>query len=400
MPATGRASFRHSNEVRSGGLPRHFLSLDVARFLAACWVMLYHFSWHSWHAPDTTYGIRAAVGTEVSFPILGSLSRWGYLGVEVFFLISGFIIAVTAAGRTPGQFLSARIVRLAPALWTFTLLVGLVTLLYANAPIEQTAAMFWRSMLLFPTGPWLDGVLWTLTVEVVFYLLILLVLVFGRFHLLERMTWGWVSLSAAGLFLAVLARGGLSLPAPLSDLAAFVQSYGSRPLLVSTGPHFALGILLYTMLNDGVTTRRIAFGLLAFAAAMASAWLTTGALVGTAVWAGAVLLMAAALVAEARRGASRGGTAKVGIVVRVVRLLGLAAYPIYLIHNIAGSWLLGRLVDLGATQIAALWISVATCIAVACAFAALLEPPLQRGLRSVLAAVGLGRRVAPSGGRL
>ena len=43
----------------------------------------------------------------VEFPSLHQLSRYGYLGVELFFIISGFVILMTAYDRTVQSFVAS-----------------------------------------------------------------------------------------------------------------------------------------------------------------------------------------------------------------------------------------------------------------------------------------------------
>jgi len=115
-------------------------------------------------------------------------------------------------------------------LWTFTLLAFLTTLAYSAAPVDAAIARLWRSLVLFPTGPWLDGVLWTLTVEVIFYIVILLLLIAGRLAALERLTRWWVGLCAVLLALGVAGAAGVALPGPLAALAALQARWGDLRL--------------------------------------------------------------------------------------------------------------------------------------------------------------------------
>lgn len=50
-------------------------------------------------------------------PLLHEIRRYGWLGVEFFFVISGFVICMSCWGRTPAQFTVSRIARLFPAYW-------------------------------------------------------------------------------------------------------------------------------------------------------------------------------------------------------------------------------------------------------------------------------------------
>ena len=89
--------------------------LDLLRFAAALAVVLYHFTGFggagAWPAPSQDV-----------FPEIAPVTRFGYLGVDLFFVISGFVILMSAWGRGPGEFGISRLVRLMPAYWVSVLL--------------------------------------------------------------------------------------------------------------------------------------------------------------------------------------------------------------------------------------------------------------------------------------
>lgn len=49
------------------------------------------------------------------FPVLSEVTRYGYAGVNLFFVISGFVILMSVWGRTAPQFIASRVSRLYPA---------------------------------------------------------------------------------------------------------------------------------------------------------------------------------------------------------------------------------------------------------------------------------------------
>jgi len=62
----------------------------------------------------------------------------------------------------------------------------------------------------------------------------------------------------------------------------------------------------------------------------------------------------------------------------VVRLLGLTTYPLYLLHDVVGAALIGKLVQIGVNPYGALGISIAAVVATSIAIAAFIEPALQK----------------------
>ena len=138
-----------------------FLGLDGLRGVCALTVVLYH--------------------CELLFR-RGVVFCHGDMAVDMFFILSGFVIAASydrrfADGMTTGQFLAARIRRLAPVYWAGLALcfaAGLLTCLYVSAPgpltVTLQAAM---AAVLFPhIGPRsfaypANPVAWTLAWEIV-----------------------------------------------------------------------------------------------------------------------------------------------------------------------------------------------------------------------------------------
>lgn len=149
-------------------------------------------------------GLRAAIGTPVSFPSLISVSWWGWVGVQIFFVISGLVICASAERHSAAAFFRNRLLRLAPALWVFATLSLIVTFLYSSVPVGVPLAAYLRSVVLFPKGPWIDGVYWTLAIEMVFYAATLLLIATGWFARLQAIACA-ASFSILGFYLLVVA---------------------------------------------------------------------------------------------------------------------------------------------------------------------------------------------------
>src|SRR4051812_36390188 len=147
---------------------RHYYGLDLMRFVAAWLVVFYHFGQFDWKYPSAH-----PPPNEVAFPFLHRMTAIGSVGVEIFFLISGFVIAGSAVGQTPSHFAFRRAIRILPALWICSILSFIARASTGESISSLTTALL-NSVLLSPRGPYIDGVVWTLVVEGVFYALIFL----------------------------------------------------------------------------------------------------------------------------------------------------------------------------------------------------------------------------------
>ena len=148
---------------------------DLLRVLCTLFVAWYHIWQQSWLNPSfqiggATLNLRDQVAT-------------GYLGVELLLMLSGFLLYLPyASGRTPPlrEFYKKRALRILPSYW-FCLLVMLFVFaipqgLYAGAGsmIGDLAAHLTFTHNLFRETYFatpLNGAMWTLAVEVQFYLI-------------------------------------------------------------------------------------------------------------------------------------------------------------------------------------------------------------------------------------
>jgi exopolysaccharide production protein ExoZ len=111
--------------------------------------------------------------------VLSADAHLGAFGVDLFFVISGFIMATIARNASWQRFLFDRAMRTLPPYWFYTTLVLIVSFYvpaYVNSSFEQPPSL-WRSYLLIPdsVGPLL-AVGWTLMHEMYFYFCFALVI--------------------------------------------------------------------------------------------------------------------------------------------------------------------------------------------------------------------------------
>lgn len=159
------------------------VALDLIRFFAALSVVLYH------------YISRTESNV---YPLISEATNFGYLGVPLFFIISGYVIALSANNRTALQFGVSRFVRLYPALWAgviFTVLVSTI-LGESSYTLSQIIANFTllNEYLGFAD---IDGVYWTLKAELKFYACVFLLIIFGVFQKFHIWLSIWLGLTVA-----------------------------------------------------------------------------------------------------------------------------------------------------------------------------------------------------------
>lgn len=168
----------------------------------------------------------------------GAFGAFGASGVDVFFVISGFIMHITTANSSmrPGEFMLRRMIRVAPLYW---LLTGLMCLIWWVAPgffktLVVTPATFFQSLFFIPhySLSFPDRIFpllvpgWTLNLEIFFYVIFALTLILPR----------TLQPKAVGVSIAALVLLGV-LAGPFDS--ALLTTYSS-PLLLE----FAAGVLL------------------------------------------------------------------------------------------------------------------------------------------------------------
>jgi peptidoglycan/LPS O-acetylase OafA/YrhL len=159
---------------RRDGSGSRLRALDGLRIVAALMVCLYHYigkqeTGHAWGSNPNDL-----------FPHLSRFAIYGCLGVQFFFVISGFVICMSTWGKTVGEFFRSRVSRLYPAYWVAIVLTAAACVLLPSVikPLRLDEVLVNFTMLQQPAGVRrVLGVCWTLWVEARFYLLFALFVV-------------------------------------------------------------------------------------------------------------------------------------------------------------------------------------------------------------------------------
>ncbi|GAB2467030.1 acyltransferase [Promicromonospora xylanilytica] len=335
--------------------------LDGMRFLAAAAVMLFHYTAlgnPSWDRPPADV-----------FPSLSAWTSLGAFGVDLFFVVSGFVILLTAWGRDVRSYAISRITRLYPAYWTAVLLTGfLLLVLWPDRRENLDLSTVGMNLTMFQSAfgvPHVDGVYWTLWVELRFYVLVGVLLVIGLT--------GARVLAFAALWPALAAMAHTAELDLLADL-----------LIWNYAPLFAGGMALFLLTKD----RRSLL-----------AWLVLAEnVVLGAVWSGRET--AGIVIANTDREVPGAVSAMIVVgcfaavaLVTLTRLrhvsaawlttAGALTYPLYLVHEYWGWWVIHQLSGT-LPRYVVLGIAVAVVLAMAWLIMRFVEKPLAPVLKDGL----------------
>jgi len=342
--------------------PHELYSLQILRGLAAVAVMLVHLP----------VFIEAKLGLTGFLPA----TLVGAAGVDVFFVISGFIMvyasgALFGASDAPLTFLVRRIVRIVPLYWTISgLMLGYIIWVRADfAQADLSWSAIWTSFLFIPyprpSGQLLPllNVGWTLNYEMFFYL------VFAATLPLRRSA---AVFAVASFFLALAVIGRV---ATGPEWVGFITD----PIILE----FCFGMIIALAYVGGTPVPR--WGALTLIVASCAAFLASNQWGGRPSWRVLEWGVPAAMLVAGSLWFARGTTA--GLVRGAFTRLGDASYSLYLLHTpvmLAAPRIILRFVDPASAPWLCILAMVAAPIAVALAVHALFERPVTRWLQGMI----------------
>jgi len=284
-----------------------FYVLDIIRFLAAFVVVLYHYT-----ARQDSY----------AFPVLSTITKYGYLGVPLFFIISGFVISLSAHSRTAVEFAISRFVRLYPAFWVGVTLTAIVTTLYGgHVDIYQYATNL--TMLNDYIGyPNIDVVYWTLQAELKFYACVFCLLLLGVFNKFRIWLGIWLIATISYLFTEQPFFMGWFISPYYSSL--FIAGVAYYLLYREGGNWFNISVLVLSLAVSSMYTYEQAAD---FMAMPDSSSRVTAVIV---VWGFYLLFLMLALGKLIIKKSN------------IMYILGGLTYPLYLIHSKAGKTIIDQ----------------------------------------------------------
>ncbi|NEA99997.1 acyltransferase [Streptomyces sp. SID13726] len=321
VPTPARQPGRHAVVRDRAG--RRLYAIDGIRLLAALMVAMHHYA--GTRRVDQPGNLVWDRPVSDIMPTVFRFASYGWIGVEIFFVISGFVICMSCWGRTPRQFFVSRVIRLYPAYWfaiVFTTAV-LVALPGVWGRLRMRDVLLNFTMLQSGSGVMnVDGVYWTLWSELRFYLLFLVVV--------------WSGLTYRKVVVFCCVWGAAAMLAPIAKL----------PLLeLVANPegawYFIAGLALYLMHRFGQDL--LLWGILAMA------WLMGQRELGLRIdevehvsgWRGSVAIFTVFLLVMVA--VALGATDRIQW--KWLVTAGALTYPLYLTHYAAGTTVISRLRD-------------------------------------------------------
>ena len=364
---------------------RRILVLDGCRALAILSVMAFHYTvrWAPPADPDAHLA-SGALFADV-WPLY-----FGWAGVELFFVISGFVIFLTLENTTSARdFIVRRFARIWPALIVATVITASVVLAIGPADWRVNAYDFVDSILL--VGPnviarvlhfqvkYVDGAYWSLWVEVRFYVLAVAMYYATRGKFLAF--WTGLQLGAFAL--------SLVWPGELLDLFLFPRFL----------PYFTLGICIYKLYSGA--ERRVAL----LGAGIAAGVILFNALsgqfdnapLGSAIEGERLKFAAINLAIFALFWLFLTDSRITSVLAsRPVVRLGQASYSLYLLHQNLGVTIIRVGIGLGLPYLAMLPITISLIVGLAILMFDFVETPAKRAIVSALSASTLGPTRPPA----
>ncbi len=342
------------------------------RGIAALMVLVAHYAGSYWFARD-------AISTLTGLPVVSSavdtptIASWitlsvipfnlGPLGVALFFLISGFVIPFAFVRQNRLQFLVGRIFRLWPVYFV-GFGIGVATLAISSYFFETPLPFDARSVAIHSilgmreiTGiPSIDGIVWTLEVEVKFYV---------------------IAMIAAPL-LAAGSAFSFAIPALIFICCAFASQH--LPAALFTAAPYLIFMFLGVAFNfyfRGLQSA-LATGLAAVSIGCAAYFLPGNPPLISIIapnYALAVFIFCGCM-----------ALSKFLPETRIVKFLAQVSYPLYVLHALVGYTLMTVMLAIGIPSWATLLLTAFSAVLLAWAVHVLVEAP----------SIDLGRKLFPT----
>jgi peptidoglycan/LPS O-acetylase OafA/YrhL len=358
---------------------RNLVALDLLRFGCALIVLAFHWGNGFVYLPPP--GGRALLER---MPLDAGWSPWvnsGWIGVELFFLLSGFVIAWSAEASSAASFAARRFLRLVPTAWLCATLTAAALLVARTLPADAIIGQWLASVLFWPLIRPIDLSYWTLAIEVNFYLLVGVSLLGGSsLGRIERV--GMV----LGLASAVYWIASCFVEVPSEHGRLFQLT------LLPHGCFFALGVLIRTGQRSGPRLLPLACSIPIGAAALIEIEKHRIDITGNhPSYLSPLLLFLLCLLPILFAERLQPWLAR-HVSASVATMIGLMTYPLYLLHQELGALLIGGMLHLAVPFWLAAAVAFVLILTLSWATVRFGEPPL----RAVLKRLGSERDQRPA----
>jgi len=203
--------------------------LDSLRGIAVLVVLCHHYLYNY----DHHFNLLSDTNTFSIYRFFQALFYYGYVGVHLFFIISGFVIFMTLERtKSTMDFVVSRISRLYPAYWAA---ICLTLLFLYFLPVPTLGKFSTKEVVLnltmfqsFFKVRNIDQVYWTLKLELLFYIIMYIVYACKQLRCIVPICIGWLLLSLGSLY--------IELP---------LKKYIDVLFILEFAPLFISGILFY-----------------------------------------------------------------------------------------------------------------------------------------------------------
>lgn len=286
-------------------------ALDGLRFTAFMMVMLYHYFFAS---PSSGF-----LPKELTIQAF----YFGDFGVDLFFLISGFVISLSSDGRTATEFIKSRINRIVPTYIIFGFIVFLFSISIPMVEVRERLTSLFYSFTFFPQAfgyHFFSDIYWTIQKEVTFYILVFLCMTLKLWQNHKKsLCFTWLTISFCNQFILH------------NSLLNYI-------FLTEHAGHFIVGIVIYNLRKAKaspadivlmtLSTVLIYCRMIGFNSYIYSSYGYSVSHIS--------LLLACLILIILTWCASN--TSEVGKFNNIVKFLGAMTYPLYLIHADIGFW--------------------------------------------------------------
>ncbi len=335
---------------------KRILELDALRAIAALNLLLFHFTW----VYVAKYGFESP---------LGFCMPYGKYGVQLFFMLSGFVNAFTLLRKLPSpkDFTAGRIIRIVPSFWLVVTMNVFLLSLFPMLQQDVTPAKTLANMTVMPQlfgQVCMEPVSWTLMIEVLFYGFLLFLLFTGR---LAKPLFSVVMVALMVCIVGGLGNQYIQNNYSTTSLAS-ISGFIERVMILRWFPLFAMGILL-----NEIKCKRGEFKLNAFGILLAGFAFHVIDVKDHNPAATGVLFVLLTLCAYGKLPVLR---------FKPLLFIGSISYSLYLFHNNIGTVFMSWLESIGVPSLVAFLATFALVVWLSAQITFRFEQPVSKFLRS------------------